>query len=323
MSDTYQYVGWHLRYACPFRQDGAVDVFAKAQHATSQLRQIDDMTASGEVYGDVCVTGVSYSRDGRWPSDGFRISDAVAAVGSLAVARVTCGACPANAFPPPKMAGCCGFLPIDADEPAVDAALRGAIDGKLADEFSSAFMKTDPLWYGLWSSNPLSTAQLQLLPRMLQHAVFGGRELDQFRRACGLALKHDIELHVRMSPPGHVDFGFYTAFPHCPRCKRGTGERWTKASTQLTTCRTCGQQFIPAENASSEQDDAEHIDLKDRLPPDEYAAIHKEWLERHGSEPDPLADILGFGPDKGIKGLAKKTKRSTGLMNRLRRWFRR
>lgn len=320
MSDTLQHVGWHLRYACPFRQGEAVEVFAKALHATSELRLIDDLTARGEVYGEVCVTCVSYSREGRWPSDGFRISDAVAAVGSLAAARATCGACPANAFGSPKMAGCCGSLPIDADDPSVDAAIRGEIDGGLADEFSFAFLRTDPLWYGLWVSDPLSAAQLRLLPRILQHVAVG-HELEQFRRACGLALEHSIELHVHMSPPGHVDFGFYTVFPHCPRCKRGTGEQWTQASTQLTTCRTCGMQFVPAENASSEQENSERTELKARLSPEEYAAVHEAWLERHGSDPHPLERILGFDPSKRDKPPPNPPAGSADLLKRLRRWF--
>lgn len=226
MSDTLQFVDWHLRQACPFRQGEAVDEFVNAIHATSQLRLIDDMSGAGEVYGDVVVTSVSYSREGWWPSGGFRVSDAVAPAGDLAAARRTCGGCPANAFPVPKMAGCCGSLPVDADDPEVEAALRAAIDGGLAGEFAAAFVRTDPLWYGLWISDPLTPAQLRLLPRLLQNVPTptGGAELEQFRRACSLALEHGIELRVHMPPPGHVDFGFDTTFPHCPRCKRGTGE---------------------------------------------------------------------------------------------------
>jgi hypothetical protein len=79
----------------------------------------------------------------------------------------------------------------------------------------------------------------------------------------------------------------------------------------------------PAETASSEPENFERTDLKDRLPAAEYAAIHKAWFERHGSDPHPLADILGFDPDSGVKARAKETDRSTDLMNRLRRWFRR
>jgi hypothetical protein len=321
MSDTRQHVGWHLRYACPFRQGEAVDVFAKALHATSELRLIDDMTARGEVYGGVVVTSVSYSREGRWPSDGFRISDAVAVVGSLAAARATCGSCPANAFGSPKMAGCCGSLPIHADDPAVDAAIRGEIDGGLADEFSAAFLRTNPLWYGLWVSDPLSTAQLRLLPRILQRVAVGSAELKQFLRACGLALEYGLELHVRMSPPGHVDFGFYSVFPHCPRCKRGTGEQWTKASTQMITCQTCGMQFIPAENTSSEREVFERTELKARLSPEEYAAVHNVWLERHGSDPHPLAAFLSFDPSQGDKPPPHSPPGFADLLKRMRRWF--
>lgn len=320
MSDRLQLVGWHLRYGCPFRQGDAVNVFDKARQATSELRLIDDMTASGEVYGDVVVTSVSYSREGRWPSDGFRISDTVASVGSLAAARATCGSCPANAFGSPKLAGCCGFLRVDADDPAIDAALRAAIESGLADKFSSAFLRTNPLWYGLWVSNPLSPAQLRLLPGILQHVAVGS-ELEQFRRACGLAVENGIELHVRMSPPGHVDFGCYTTFPRCPRCKRGTGERWTQASGQLTTCRTCCMQFIPAENTSSERKNSDRTELKDRLLPEEYDAIHTAWLERHEADPHPLERILGFDPSKRDKPPPKPTAGSTDLLNRLRRWF--
>jgi len=288
MSDTLQHVSWHLRHACPFRQGTAVDDFSKAFDATAELRFIDDVGA-GDVFGDIVVTGVSYSSEGRWPSSGFRISDAVAPVGDLAAARRTCGQCPANAFPAGRMAGCCEFLSVDPGDPEMEAALRAAIHGGLADEFAAAFPRTDPLWYGLWISDPLSPAQLRLLPRLLPASITaGGTGLRQFRRACELAAEHGIEMRVHMPPPGHVDFGFETTFPHCPRCKRATGETWYGESNQMTTCKTCGQQFIPAATASSEECNFELSDLKERLSAEEYAAVSKAWQERHASEPDPM-----------------------------------
>jgi hypothetical protein len=225
MSDTCQYLHWHLEYECRFRRGAAVSELLAAENATWELRAIEGADARLDLYGDVCVLGTSYSRDGTKPI-GFRIGKTIGVVGGLDAAREICRRCPANALMPTPggMAGCCGTLEIEPTRAVEDQMRSTLLTSGLRKSFGEVFLETRPLWYGLWVTSPLTAAQLEMMPRVLMPAMGDG--VLQFQRACGLALEHGLRLHVRMSPPGHVDFGFHTTFPHCPRCKKGNGERW-------------------------------------------------------------------------------------------------
>ena len=300
MADTLQYVQWHLEYACPFRQGEAVRAFAAARQATSRLRAIDHCEARRDVFGDTCVTGVSYQRGQKWPSGGFRISEAVAPVGSLPAAREVCGNCPANGLGPDLMAGCCGSLPFHPSDEELETDLRAGIGTRgLQKAVAGAFPKTTPLWYGFWISSPLTRPQLEILRATLAEPgsdADRAQDVRQFRRACELAIKHGIPLHATLPPLGHTDLGFYTIFPHCPRCKMPYGERWEKEySKKRTTCRACGHEYVPAETASCEKDSYRSEDLADQLPAEEYEALRAEWERRHQSDPPSFIEQLLSG----------------------------
>jgi hypothetical protein len=252
-------------------------------------------------------------------------------VGSLPAARDVCARCAANAFDPPaeRMAGCCGWLPFNPDDPALEKQLSAALhEPGLRRRFDTVFLPTTPLWYGLWATSPLMPEQLELLPRVLPQRPPHGPDLDQdvlrFHRACALALRHGLTVRVILPPPGHTDLGWDTTFPHCPRCKKGTGERWEKQySTRRSTCRDCGFDFVPAETASSEQ--SPPYDDKDSLErmvsPESYAALKREWLRRHAADPPTFIDRLLTG--KLDADFAAEAATKPPLPQRLWRWLRR
>lgn len=331
MADTLQVVNWFLRQACPFRQGPAVDTFFPAYQATQRLRAIDDAAGRGDVYGDVCVTSVVYSKAGKGPGSGFRVSNAVAPAGGLADARRVCGGCPANALDASRgeLAGCWGYLLDGPGDLEVDAALRSALARHgLQGAHAAAFPKTRPLWPGLWITSPLNAAQLSILATIAPDLAVDerrGRDVMQFRRACELSAASGIPLYVAMAPPGHTDFGLSTTFPHCPRCKMGTGERWQKQySTRQTTCRCCGHVFVPAETASTEEDGYEPEDLERMLPPGEFAALAAEWHRRHGSDdPTWLDHIAASDPKRAFESLMAADRPAAPRRSPLRRlWHR-
>jgi hypothetical protein len=331
MADTAQYVNWHLEQACPFRQGPAVTQFVAAHDATWRLRYIDTAAAKNDVFDDIVVTSVSYFRGDKSPAGGFRISEAVAAAGSLVPARDVCARCPANAFDPPaeRMAGCCGLLPFNPDDPALEKRLRSALhEPGLRRWFDTAFLPTTPLWYGLWATSPLTQDQLKLLPRVLPQRPPNGPDLDEdvlcFHRACALAMRHGLTVRVNLPPPGHTDLGWDTTFPHCPRCKKGTGEQWEKQySTRRTTCRACGFEFVPAETASSEQsppyDDKDSLERM--MSPESYAALKQEWLRRHAADPPTFIDRLLTGKLEAADFATEAAARPS-LAQRFWRWLR-
>ena len=319
MADTLQHVSWFLEYACPFRQGGAVNRFVPAWNATAPLHAIDRAEPRGDVIDGVCVTGVSYSsREGRKLGSGFRVRDAVAPAGQLAAARATCRGCPTNAFMPDPgtMAGCSGWLSFHPDDPELDRALRASIARhSLAAAFDETFLQTKPLWYGLWAGATLPRRQLELLAAVMADVPGGKEEVTTFRRACETAVRHSILLHVNLPPPGHTDLGWDTTFPHCPRCRKHSGERWAKPyPTRPTPCRACGQVYVPAETASAVRDeyDPERDDLEHVLPPAEYVALRAEWERRHANDPPTWLENLMSGTVEVAPALMNEAAAAAG-----------
>jgi hypothetical protein len=317
MSDTLQYLSWHLEYACAFRRGAAVTDLLAARAATGELHAIDGAAARGDLYGDICVQGTSYSRAGVAPV-GFRIGETVNAVGGLTAAREICGQCPANALNPTPggMAGCCGVLEIEPTQSVEDQLRSALLTSGLRRSFANVFLETRPLWYGLWVSSPLSPAQLEMMGKVLTPAM--GEGVVQFLSACDVAVEHGIRLHVRMSPPGHVDFGFHTTFPHCPRCKMGNGEEWKSPySSEVITCEACGFRYVPAETAAMESmDREERPELEAVLSPAEFEHFMVEWRKRHAAE-------VAGGVDGLLDQFRQKFKEEVAASAQRRSWRRR
>ncbi len=291
MADTLQSVSWCIEYACPFRQGLAIDDVAAAHGGVGLLTVINVATRNNDVYGDYCVTGESGYMNTRSPWIGGRISEIAAPVGSLDEARRICAQCPANALAiSGQLAGCCGGLRVKPEDREVDRQIASGISAQgLAMAVAESFLKTTPRWYGLWARSPLDGSQTDLLRRIVPDLGSEKDDVFQFRTACELAIRHGLRLHASMAPPGHTDFGDYTVFPHCPRCMKATGEQWCKASIEATTCKACGQIFIPADTASQSPDPYEP-DLTETLESGAYDALREEWKRRHGGDAtwDPL-----------------------------------
>jgi hypothetical protein len=102
------------------------------------------------------------------------------------------------------------------------------------------------------------------------------------------ALYFDLDLHVTLAPPGHTDFGWWTTFAHCPRCKAGAPvEPWKKVRSAWLTCGMCGHEFDPATTASCETmpaDDDE--DLRAQMGEDRYRDFAIRYLTAIGRAPE-------------------------------------
>ena len=127
----------------------------------------------------------------------------------------------------------------------------------LEERIRAAFHMTAPLWYGLWISDPLTATQCSLLHDLLTEAVrIAQASASTSKTSRGLAesAKTSEPLHVELTPPGHVDFGWVTTFVHCPRCKaEGPVERWQETyPEEPLDCPVCGFSYQPALTHSSE-----------------------------------------------------------------------
>jgi hypothetical protein len=253
MADTRQVLKWTLERKCPFRSGRAAKEIHATFEATAALRTHSDLPTSA-IDGDLCVTSWIYSKAGTKPN-GYRISEVFSPFGGLAAARATCGGCDANIWSErsEKMGGCAGVVAIDPDSPELESSLSQVVAASsLDDGVGSAFVPTSPIWYGLWVNSPLSQNQCRLLLKVLSGIELLTSRDRRILPALESALAHALPLHVDLTALGHTDFGVYTEFPHCPRCKAFAGFTWqTPYPRDPMTCRVCGGLFIPADTFSS------------------------------------------------------------------------
>ena len=125
---------------------------------------------------------------------------------------------------------------------------------------SRIFPVSSSLWHSFWMDSPLSPEQVAFLLHLF--ALIADRNdctatgLPEFIRGLREADERHLPVYVDLSPPGHGDMGWFTIFPHCPRCKTEAPlPRWQHTySSELMACPVCGTLYRPAETYSSEQE---------------------------------------------------------------------
>src|SRR5262249_40758642 len=150
---------------------------------------------------------------------------------------------------------CFGYLDVWPDSEELDRQLWDIIrERDLEQRLRSVFQVTTPLWYGFWINSPLRRGQAQFLPELLGAACHPNDPQDErvrhFLNALEAAVRWELPVHVALAPLGHTDLGWYTVFPHCPRCKANAPVgRWQETYTaELHQCRACGHTFNPNEH---------------------------------------------------------------------------
>jgi len=309
MANTVQGVNWALERACRLRGG---EGWALPDVTRRQLADVSTYARAvphGLVVDDVCVIGYTFGSDSAGatvslPCSGFRVSLALAPFGGEAAVRAACSACEANVAPDdrPVLANCHGFLVAWPDSEELEAALQVAIRLRgLEERIARLFPRTTPLWYGLWIESPLRRPHCEVLLELLEGlADLGGTQDNDprhFLAALRAAVTWELPLHVAVPPPGHADLGWYTVFPHCPRCKAHAPlEQWQESyPEEPIPCPVCGQRYSPAATQRSEQmDDAlwEESDLKNVLGADNVQAFRRRFLRRQGHSPEQIEDVL-------------------------------
>jgi len=191
---------------------------------------------------------------------GFFGAEILEAHGDEAFVESCCNSCPANAIEdsqPEAWAGCYGWLPatpkfqFDVTEEAAQpypAPLDGQSDELvvmldevvndqgLGPSVDDLFKRTSPRWYGIWRTNRFRDQQLECLLEVFTHLAdrFETRpaDLDHFVSALSRCVKHKLELHAELVPPGFSDGQVWQLSGYCPDC-----------SCEL---KTSGQQKCPA-----------------------------------------------------------------------------
>jgi hypothetical protein len=296
MSDTYQIVRWALERPCPFRSGDQWFLPHRTCSQLADLRTVACTAAQGRVFKGICVTSWWVQ---QIPMTGFRVEDRLRSIGGLSQAWKICGKCEANtkAEDAIDIAGCFGWLCAEPSSQELQHVLK---DRKIEQQFFAAFPLTSPIWYGLWINSPLRTSQVELLHELLQ-GVFDqsqgqNRDKRHFLNALQAAREQHLPLHVSLAPPGHIDFGWYTVFPHCPRCKAETPlERWQSSyPKEPHSCRVCRHVFIPAEHHKSEryEEESESNKLEQQMGTEAYWQFVRAYLLHQGRPLERVEEII-------------------------------
>lgn len=341
MADTRQVVSWSLERTCVFRHGDNWFHPRTAFHQLADLRTVANAQSDSRVIDGICVTGWTKGQDYSGahhdvPSSGFKIEQRLSGYGGLSAALATCRKCEANADNELgiKVAGCYGWLKIWPDSQELDEQLWKIIEAKNLDErLQATFPVTTPLWYGFWMKSPLQRLQATFLYDLLDPACDHGdpkdRDVVHFLNALKVAISWELSIHVSLAPPGHTDFGWYTMFPHCPRCKaEARVGRWKERyPSDPYVCQVCGHTFNPNEHHSSEQDsiDWSADSLEKQLGDAGYEAFKKRFLIARGctaQQADEVIDNQNNGPlvrkISSIRKQRKATLRTFGKRSRQR-----
>jgi hypothetical protein len=226
MSDTMQVVQWALEYTCPLRSGGASKDPAGTLREIARAHEIGRSGAHPGVgfgvMGDVYVsgytmqpvpksvwgsgaTGVPSDKDDsvldflhemheaegstviHFPCSGFIISEAFAGVGGIDGLLSLCGKCPANAGAP-HPAGCAGMMYLHPHDEELQVQLAAAVDRLgLRDRVDEFFVRTNPIWFGLWVRSPLGAGACEVLDLLVGELSkrklewWGAESLDDLR----------------------------------------------------------------------------------------------------------------------------------------------
>ncbi len=308
MADTRQIVSWSLERPCPFRTGDHWFLPDRTSTQLGDLRTVASAEGDGRNVGGVCVTSWTTERDNAGnihyiPCSGFRIEDRLGPVGELAAAQATCRGCEANARTELgiDVAGCFGHLDVWPDSEDLDRQLWGIIEQRnLEDRLRAAFPVTTPLWYGFWIDSPLRRVQAEFLHDLLDAACDHDdpqeKDVRHFLKALEAAVRWELPVHVSLAPLGHTDFGMYTVFPHCPRCKANAPVgRWRESyPKEPHECRVCGHTFNPDEHHGSERDDHDWgaDGLEKRLGEAGYGEFVRAFLRHRGCSPGQVDEVI-------------------------------
>lgn len=322
MADTLQVITWSLDYTCPLRAEDTIRSPTRAYKSTDLARYVSKQHSNGfGLYGDVCVTGYCLASNTPrlpeptlYPSSGFVVSNIFADLGGKEAIKDLCSKCPANKDEE-GIAHCAGSFYEDPFSTKLDQQLAAIISRlQIRAEFFEWFSKTNPMWFGLWTTERMSREALILLTRVLQEKLVEdfdlsskrkhkstiesekNEDLAAFVRAALRSIESGIPINVCMSPPGHADFGYLHTFPHCTVCKAPLPNFKKTDHETSHRCGVCNSRLSSTdilERLSVEElTSMSSYDLREQLGSDRFRAFAKQYLMARGMKETDAIEIV-------------------------------
>jgi len=310
MADTLQIVRWALERKCRYRSGENWHLPVETSSQLADLRTVARAANDGRIADGVCVTSWTGGHDnsGNYydiPHDGFRVDERLAPFGGFDQANRTCGNCEANVESKleNQIAGCFGYLEVWPNSEELEDLLWEVIRNRgLEDRLRNAFQVTKPLWYGFWIESPLRRRHAEVLLELFEAACEHDSDQDRddgsihFIHALKAAINWELPLHVSLAPLGHTDLGWYTVFPHCPRCKANAPVgRWQEEfPSETVACEVCEHLFNPNEHHSAERmdDDWEADSLESQLGEEAFEQFSRRFLSHQGCSDQQVEEVI-------------------------------
>lgn len=261
---TPPFLRWAIKVPCPFRDQDATSVTNSTFRDLRSLRAV----AVGEIE-DRVTDGICLHPDAKSDAQnalGFPVDEIYAAYGGAEHVRKNCSGCLAN-IPVSgeelesgskfSRAGCFGWLTfgekeqkpgfldlleVRSEEPIsesiVDLFEQAACDveASFPKLFSEMFIRTDPMWYGVWKSGTENRKQMILLQHICAKVRCESVAWRRLARAVFMCCEHQLDLHVDLTPAGESDGVNWRIEPACARCG---------VSSPQKPCTVCGSSSVP------------------------------------------------------------------------------
>lgn len=234
--DTPAFLLWSLEYTCSVRGFESGHDPERSERLLRSARVASEAVCENRVLDGIGVD----------PPYGFKLAEVLALYGGQPAVEAACRHCPANAAEnrqPGLWAGCFGIVPLPDMQTILEPALQSALSqAESAGFYAQQFVRTEPVWYGLWLQSPLSSDRAAALSDTFQRAGLD-QTSDAFAELLlGLqaAAKNGLPFHFLLYPPGRVEQGWWRRVPHCPRCQAPWSE------TTARHCSICEYRGAPA-----------------------------------------------------------------------------
>ena len=251
LGHTPQFVRWAIAHPCALRALSDENLPDVSFRQLRSIREYSVGRSEGRVVEGVCLHRTARA-DKPEEARGFFGAEILDAHGDESFVESCCAECPANAIAdsqPEVWAGCYGWLPatpkfqFDVTEEAVES--RPAPEVAQSDELvvmlddvvkdlglgasaDALFKRTSPRWYGIWQTRRFEGQQLEFLLKLFTQVAdrfeTTPADLEHFLAAMSRCVKHKLELHTDLVPPGFSDGLTWQLSGYCPDCKFAMSE---------------------------------------------------------------------------------------------------
>ncbi len=265
---TPEFIRWTLQHPCSLRLFDDPDRPDLTERALRPLQVYSLADQENRLFEQIGFhTDVKLGMQPEIVPHGFCAEEILAPFGGYQTALEMCGACPANASSAntrpantssdqrpskPGLAGCYGALINPTATPWSTLFQNAIVSNDLQVTCRQLFLKTEPMWFGLWSDKVLSNEQARFIAILIESiscetvTAQQQQQLIQFQRALQISAGSEIRIRCDLIPAGSRDRRFWYLPAHCPRCSSAREPKKKGDSNPAPPCPVCKTNLGPS-----------------------------------------------------------------------------